>query len=71
MARGKLVDKCRNLLYKGSDKAYVRKRKSSSDNDNTDSSVENDEGAFYLYSPDRKPAPYGKKIVYYFEFILI
>lgn len=27
MARGKLVDKCRNIIYKCGDKHYVRKRK--------------------------------------------
>lgn len=27
LAKGKLIDKCRNMLYKSSDKCYVRKRK--------------------------------------------
>jgi len=27
MARGKLVDKCRNMIYKGGEKCYIRKRK--------------------------------------------
>ncbi|XP_029158411.1 uncharacterized protein LOC114930728 [Nylanderia fulva] len=31
MARGKLIDKCRNMLYTSNDKLYVRKRKCPSD----------------------------------------
>jgi len=31
MARGKLIDKCRNMLYTSNDKSYVRKRKCLSD----------------------------------------
>jgi hypothetical protein len=31
MAKGKLVDKCKNMLYKSDDKHYVRKRKCSSE----------------------------------------
>jgi len=27
MAKGKLIDKCRNMLYRSDDKCYVRKRK--------------------------------------------
>lgn len=32
MARGKLIDKCRNLLYHSNDKRYVRKRKNNESN---------------------------------------
>jgi len=28
MARGKLADKCRNMIYKGGEKCYIKKRKS-------------------------------------------
>lgn len=31
MAKGKLIDKCRNILYKSNDKSYVRKRKCASE----------------------------------------